>query len=388
MASKSEIESLLAANESTRNALAAKLGPAQDAAQQAYDTAAFFDPTGKNFSPNFTGSFNGVTYTDPYARWDAARADFDKKKDIRRDIGLEFNALFPVKEQLEQQLTAATDETVTVKDTEGVTNESATDADTAEKYADPNNTPDGDPNPAAVITPGEGEYPVASVDITGNSRLANTPKGAEASKPEPATAKWAGAADLRVILRVPDDYLYGKALGPKNALVEIGGILFPYTPQISYETQAQYGSVNPLHSNYTQYYYKNSTVSPIQIVGKFTVQNQNDGEMWLATQHLLRALTKMRFGKDSNAGSPPPVCRLEGYGDYQLRNVPVAVQSFKFDLPDNVDYMKIKGAFENSLVPTVSTLSLTVIPIYSRREIQNYSVDKFLRGEFTGKGYL
>lgn len=146
--------------------------------------------------------------------------------------------------------------------------------------------------------------------------------------------------------------------------------------------------MNPLHSNYTQYFYKNSSVSAIQINGKFTVQNEKDGKVWLATQHLLRALVKMRFGTDTNAGSPPPVCRLEGYGDYQLRNVPVVVTAFRFDLPDSVDYIRVKGSFENSLVPTSSVLSLSVIPMYSRREIQNYSVDKFISGEFTGKGYL
>ena len=288
----------------------------------------------------------------------------------------------------------AADPTSTIKTPEA-TNESATDAESAEKMADPNNTPSK--TQAEMLAEQEegfeseednGAGDSAAAQAGANARAAKLPPGAQPAKPEPASAKWAGAADLRVILRVPSAYLTGKTVGPSKILSENGGILFPYTPQISFDTQASYGNVNPLHSNYTQYFYKNSSVSAIQINGKFTVQDEKDGAVWLATQHLLRALVKMRFGSDKNAGSPPPICRLEGYGDYQLRNVPVVVTSFKFDFPDTVDYIQIKGSFENSLVPTSSVLSLSLIPMYSRREIQNYSVDKFLSGEFTGKGYL
>lgn len=296
----------------------------------------------------------------------------------------------------------AEDPTSTIKSPEA-TNDSETDLETEEKYADPNNTPDdpgldafggegGDPNPNAVITPPDpalGDRGVANVDITG--RKGNLPPGAQRTAAAPAVAKWAGVNDLRVILRVHRDYLTGKS----SPLANIGGVLFPYTPQISYDNQANYASVNPLHSNYTQYFYRHSAITAIQINGKFTVQNEKDAVIWLATQHLLRSLTKMRFGEDVNAGSPPPVCRLDGYGDYQLANIPVAVQSFKFELPDGVDYIKTDGKnpkvpspFATTLVPTVSTLNLTLIPIYSRKEIQNYSVDKFISGSLAGKGFL
>jgi len=106
------------------------------------------------------------------------------------------------------------------------------------------------------------------------------------------SAQWAGAKDLRAILRVPSSYLVGPAAGPASILRELGGILFPYTPEIGYDTQAQYGSVNPVHSNYTQYYYKNSSVGPISVSGKFTVQNEKEGMILLGVQHLLRSFNK------------------------------------------------------------------------------------------------
>jgi len=396
MATKAEIELQLADNDRQRENLAAQLGPAQDRAQIAYNAwQSALRLRNERVSASFTASYNGQIFEGPSAVEDyiaAAGSDFEKKRDIRKDLAVEFNALFPIKEQLEKQLETAEDPTTTIKSPEA-TNESATDAETAEKYADPNNTPSkSQAEMLAEQTEGfdtaEDEVKKQNAEFDGPDRKGALPPGAERKKPEPASAKWAGAEDLRVILRVPSAYLTGKTVGPSNILTENGGILFPYTPQISYDTQASYGSVNPLHSNYTQHFYKNSSVSAIQIVGKFTVQNDKDGAVWLATQHLLRALVKMRFGTDSNAGSPPPVCRLEGYGDYQLRNVPVVVTSFKFELTDSVDYIQVKGNFANSLVPTSSVLTLSLLPMYSRREMQNYSVGKFLSGEFTGKGYL
>jgi hypothetical protein len=143
-----------------------------------------------------------------------------------------------------------------------------------------------------------------------------------------------------------------------------------------------------VHINYTQYFYKNSQVGQISISGKFTVQNEKEGKVWLGMVHLLRSLTKMRWGNDTDAGSPPPVCRLEAYGDFMLRNVPVVIANFKFDLPDNVDYMAVKGEYKNTLVPTISTLSVSLNVMYSRREMQEYSVDKWIQGNLRGQGYL
>jgi hypothetical protein len=206
----------------------------------------------------------------------------------------------------------------------------------------------------------------------------------------PVSAEWAGAKDLRVLIRTPASYLTGPAAGPANKLKEFGGILFPYTPAVRIENQASYGSVSPTHSNYAQYFYRGSSVSPIEITGKFTVQNETEAAIWLGVVHLLRSLTKMRWGKDSNAGSPPPVCRLEGYGDYVFRNVPVALQSFSIELPDSVDYMSVRNnqTYKTSLVPILSSISVILVPVYSRQEIRDFSVSSWLSGNLKGKGYL
>jgi len=209
--------------------------------------------------------------------------------------------------------------------------------------------------------------------------------------------------DLRVRLRVPSDYITSLTSGSSlSELSALGGIIFPYTPTISFENKADYSSQTPTHSNYAINFYKNSSVSDISISGKFTVQNERDALVYLSSILLLKALTKMRFGgpaapsagagrgavnySDPDSGAPPPVCRLDAYGDFMLKNVPVVITSFRTEWPDTVDFYSLNGnldsRFGQTSVPTVSTIAITCKPMYSRAEMQSMSVTKYLNDSF------
>lgn len=200
-------------------------------------------------------------------------------------------------------------------------------------------------------------------------------------------------ADTRVKIRVPLEYLTELTKGPSGELLNIGGIVFPYTPAINFEQKAEYQTVTPTHSNFPLNFYQRSSLGNISIAGKFSVQNDKDAGVYLAVLHLLRALTKMRFGDDIGAGSPPPVCRLDAYGYSILNSIPVAISSFRIDLPENVDYYTYgKRNIRDYLtsVPTVSTINITCVPMYSRREMLDFSVTKFLNpsAEMVKKGFV
>jgi hypothetical protein len=235
--------------------------------------------------------------------------------------------------------------------------------------------------------------------------VVGVPAGAQPLQPQAAVVNVKDSKgnlinqDLRVKIRVPTDYLVKNTVGGNGELSanKIGGIIFPYTPQISYEHKADYANLAPMHSNYTQYFYQRSSVGSFSITGKFTVQNEQDAAVYLATIHLLRALTKMRFGPDADRGAPPPVCRLDAYGDFMLANVPVAITSFKNDLPDGVDFFtigkdktsKYAPLYGLASVPTISTIAITCIPLYSREEQQKVSVNGWLNNNAIRKsGFL
>jgi hypothetical protein len=235
------------------------------------------------------------------------------------------------------------------------------------------------------------------------SRVSTTPAAENSQVPSvnffkanaDGSATYLDDQDLRVKIRVPSYYITTTTRGSASGeLADLKGIIFPYTPSITLEHKADYANQNIMHSNFALHFYQRSSVSPIQITGEFTVQNEKDAAIYLSTVHLLRALTKMRTALDDDAGSPPPVCRLDAYGEYMLQNVPVVVSNFRLELPNKVDYFTIGKSspnviFKQASVPTLSTISVTLIPVYSRSEMQKFSVHNWLSESKTRRdGYL
>ena len=183
--------------------------------------------------------------------------------------------------------------------------------------------------------------------------------------------------DWRVKLSVPSTMASSPLLAP---LVETGGMVFPYTPQIMMQHDASYEAVTPVHSNYPYFAYQNSDPKAMVVTGHFMIENSLEGLYWIAAVHYLRSVTKMAYGDTSNQGSPPPLVKLTGYGDYVLPNVPVIITNFTVNLEPDVDYMKVDIGPMGSWVPISSMVSVTCQPIYSRRKVARFSLDDFVNG--------
>jgi hypothetical protein len=195
--------------------------------------------------------------------------------------------------------------------------------------------------------------------------------------------------DLRTKILVPSKYLNNVPYG----IAANNGIIFPYTPQITYDSKADYSALNPTHGNYTQYFYQHSSIGPINIQGKFTVQNGAEAVMYLATTHLLKSLTKMQFGDDEIPGAPPPVCRLNAYGAYMIQDVPIVINSYRIDLPIDVDYFTFgknnaDPKYDTAMVPISSNISITCYPLYSRDELSQFTVEKYINNYKANSKYL
>lgn len=153
--------------------------------------------------------------------------------------------------------------------------------------------------------------------------------------------------DWRVRLSLADNsnYLYNVANpGILDPLRPSNGVIFPYTPQISTSYKANYSSYDLTHSNYRGYFYQNSYTDNITITATFTAQNTQEANYLLAVIHFFRSVTKMFYGQSQNLGSPPPMCFLNGLGDYQFNKHPVLVTQFSYNLPADVDYIRAGSA--------------------------------------------
>jgi hypothetical protein len=152
--------------------------------------------------------------------------------------------------------------------------------------------------------------------------------------------------DWRVKLRLAPgaNYLYNAPEpGILNPLKQQGGVIFPYTPTISTSYKANYASYDLTHSNYKGYYYQNSAVEPVTLSCPFTAQSTAEAEYLLAVIHFFKSVTKMFYGQDPERGTPPPLVYLTGLGEYQFNEHPCVVQSFTYELPVDVDYIRARS---------------------------------------------
>ena len=124
-------------------------------------------------------------------------------------------------------------------------------------------------------------------------------------------------------------------------LLETNGVIWPYVPQISVTHQANYTPVGLTHSNYPAHFYNNSEVADIQVSGEFTVQGPADGQYLMAAIYFFRAATKMFFGTGANVGNPPPIVFLDGYGSHYFPHVPCVITTFQHTMPAEVDYIQV-----------------------------------------------
>jgi hypothetical protein len=276
--------------------------------------------------------------------------------------------------------------------------------------------------------------------------------GESSSNSRTGSATWQGANDndWRAKLSILDKSFFDNApiLGP---IKSAGGLIFPYTPTIGIGSSVSYNDQTMTHSNYQFVSYQASRVNEINVVGDFPVEDSDQAAYWLAVLHFLRSVTKMYTGNtgDTNPGNPPPVLNFSAYGDYVFKNIPVVVTSFSIQLGKDVDYIAVNplvksnssgtdnisktsnllagvasaigqtkaanliktgasianalsgsgrgaaagaagaaGSRGDSHVPTNSSITVNLRPVYSREKIRNFSLNKFIKGDYVGQGYL
>ena len=173
-------------------------------------------------------------------------------------------------------------------------------------------------------------------------------------------------------------------------LEDTGGVVFPIQPSVTLSTKANYSNIEPTHNNYPFMAYKNSQVDEIQINGKFVAETETDAAYWIAATTFFKTATKMFYGQGENAGNPPIICQLSGYGTNVFENVPVVVKSFSVTFPEDVNYIKCSKFTGPTWVPILSTINVIVQPIYNRADLRQFDLKKYAAGKMVngGQGYL
>ena len=221
-------------------------------------------------------------------------------------------------------------------------------------------------------------------------RGANLPSGAEAFIKQGTAIKLEPGAKNDWRVRITCQWnIFNSPLF--KVLEETGGVVWPYMPSITVSTKADYDTKSLIHSNYQIHSYKGSSVDDIQISGEFTCETETDAAYWIAATTFFKTSTKMFFGQGEYAGNPPLICNLTGYGSSIFDKVPVIIKSFSVDLKDDVNYIRCNTFGTNTWVPVVSTVTVTVSPVYNRQRLRKFNLQDYSRGKLAGSsevGYL
>jgi hypothetical protein len=257
----------------------------------------------------------------------------------------------------------------------------------------------------------------------------------QAQKAQAASGDWR----LKLRLAPGSDYLYNAGEpGILQPLKVTDGVIFPYTPAITTTYTAMYNNYELTHSNYKGYFYQGSSVGELNITATFTAQDSNEAAYLLAVIQFFKSVTKMFYGQqDAFRGSPPPLVFLQGYGDFQFNLNPCVVQTFNYNLPADVDYIRAGapningtnllqrrdrqtatvgtnnpsasrmsaagltpggtrpppppttlGRAQPTYVPTKMEMTLVLLPMQTRSQIsRQFSMEKFANGSLVQRGF-
>lgn len=195
------------------------------------------------------------------------------------------------------------------------------------------------------------------------------------------------ANDWRVRLSIPTVIANETTFKPFTQTAN--SMVFPFNPTVLFGASANYSQVQPTHTNYPYQAYQNSQVDTISISGEFFNENEEDAQYFLACLSFLRTMTKMFYAQNPFLGNPPLICRLNGYGEHVLNNIPVVIQSFTMDLGSEVDYIPCTYPAQGgkmNYVPTQTLLAVNLLVQYSRRSRSEFNLDTFSKGGFVGEG--
>jgi hypothetical protein len=226
-------------------------------------------------------------------------------------------------------------------------------------------------------------------NILSLKRGINIPKGAQVFAPQGQAIqlKAGNKDDWRVRINCQWDAFNSPLFA---VLQQTGGVVWPYLPSITVSTKAEYNTIPITHANYSQYSYKNSVVDDISISGEFSCETATDGAYWIAATTFFKTATKMFFGQGNLAGNPPIICNLTGYGSHVFDKVPVIIKSFSVDFKDDVNYIKC-DPFKNgkyTWVPALSTITVSVAPVYSRQGLRKFNLQDYAAGKMSGEGQV
>jgi len=173
-------------------------------------------------------------------------------------------------------------------------------------------------------------------------------------------------------------------------------VIWPFTPQVGINYTANYDSIQTQHTNIATPAYTHSNVSDISVSGEFVANTLGDANYLYACIHFLKSATRSFNAQDVTVkqGDPPIVLHFNYLGSGGFNKMPVVITAFNMSYPKEVDYVACSIDGINSMVPAECTISVTLMPTFSRSRLSGfggkgaYSTEAFINGKLITGGHF
>lgn len=233
-------------------------------------------------------------------------------------------------------------------------------------------------------------------DVTFTYKNTKSKTDVEKAQAEP-TNKLSKSFDWRARLRPKNggkNIFYGSNAESLLGLIkQSNGLIWQYTPSVTYSASATYSSAQMQGMNYPINTYNMSTVEAFSVGSEFTANDVYEAQYMLAAITFLKICTKSYFGEAAAAsgryGTPPPVMLFEYLGDQMFNKVPVVVTSYNFTFADDVDYVPVEWDDTITYMPTVARIDITLLPTYNPTKLRTkFDLETIRSGEAYKHGFL
>jgi len=151
-------------------------------------------------------------------------------------------------------------------------------------------------------------------------------------------------------------------------------------PVLSESRAAAYEAESLLHSPESFSAYTSTEQREFTLESRFFCRNTDDARANNTIINVVRSLVMPDYNK---SGSPPTPIKLYAYGSWHIHGLPCLVTSYSFDFPNDVDYITT----EDFSVPVIFNLSITLKEQHSVKQLRQYSLAEFRKGEMVAKGF-
>lgn len=176
-----------------------------------------------------------------------------------------------------------------------------------------------------------------------------------------------------------------------------GFVTFDVTPALSETASASYRETQPSQAPGNFFVYSGSTLRSFSLADvKLLARTRDEALDKLRVLNLIRSWVKPYFGKGNigrTNGLPPDVLMLSAYGAGNIRNVPVILQNYTIDYPNDTDYIYVNresSSFsdpdapplvETTAVPIVSSVTLQLQEVRSMSELNSFDLEAYRSGD-------